>query len=259
MEYTDGKGTSMFEDTDMDVDMDVLTDLTDDEMEMGEQKSVIAVDIPDTEPAMEDMGMEDDMGMEGDMGDDMGDEDMGMEDDMVDDMGDEEEEIDVDVDVEGEMSIKPIQKLTGKLGQKLRDFADELESDDIKYVLNSIISAVDLDKLSMEDKDDITSRFEDDDEEYGMEDKMDIDVSDEEFEMGDDEMGMEDEGMDVDVEDEGDMLDMPEGYKSIRESVEKVIDKYVNPGNKKNHSKQFIQNIVEKVKKRKINKTTKTV
>ena len=40
------------------------------------------------------------------------------------------------------------QKYAGKLGQELRDLHDRMESDDIKYILNMIISAVDLDKLS---------------------------------------------------------------------------------------------------------------
>ncbi|MCK9416238.1 hypothetical protein M0Q97_06230 [Candidatus Dojkabacteria bacterium] len=56
--------------------------------------------------------------------------------------------------------IKSIQKLTGKLGQKLRDFDADLESEDIKFVLNSIISAVDITKISDEDKDDILNNFD---------------------------------------------------------------------------------------------------
>ena len=52
--------------------------------------------------------------------------------------------------------MKPIQKLTGKLGQKLRDLEEELGSaSDIKYVLNSIISLVDLDNLDEEDREDV--------------------------------------------------------------------------------------------------------
>ena len=43
-----------------------------------------------------------------------------------------------------------IQKFSGKLGQELRDQHDRLESDDIKYVLNMILSAINLDKLSDE-------------------------------------------------------------------------------------------------------------
>ncbi len=60
-----------------------------------------------------------------------------------------------------------VQKFAGKLGQELRDQQDRMESDDIKYVLNMIISAVDLDKLDFEDLEEIAKKFER--EEEGME------------------------------------------------------------------------------------------
>ena len=115
--------------------------------------------------------------------------------DVEDDMGDEEMDVDVDMDVEGgegeegeeDMAgfMKSIQKLTGKLGQKLRDVEEEMGSADIKYVINSIISAVELDNLDEEDKEDILDRFEDDEEsEYGDEESID------DIEMGDEEMEM---------------------------------------------------------------------
>jgi len=59
------------------------------------------------------------------------------------------------------------QKYAGKLGQELRDLHDRMESDDIKYILNMIISAVDLDKLSDEDIEEIGKKFERE-EEGGM-------------------------------------------------------------------------------------------
>jgi hypothetical protein len=58
-----------------------------------------------------------------------------------------------------------IQKYAGKLGQELRDQHEKLESDDIKYVLNMIISAVNLDNLDPDDRDDIGKKFNPDDEE----------------------------------------------------------------------------------------------
>lgn len=61
-----------------------------------------------------------------------------------------------------------IQKYAGKLGQQLRDEHERMESDDIKYVLNMIISAVDLDKLDDEDMDEIAKKFDRDDEEGGL-------------------------------------------------------------------------------------------
>ena len=53
-----------------------------------------------------------------------------------------------------------VQKFAGKLGQELRDQKSKMESDDIKYVLNMIISAVDLDKLDDEDIEEIGKKFE---------------------------------------------------------------------------------------------------
>lgn len=53
-----------------------------------------------------------------------------------------------------------VQKFSGKLGQELRDQKQKMESDDIKYVLNMIISAVDLTKLSDEDIEEIGKKFD---------------------------------------------------------------------------------------------------
>ena len=58
-----------------------------------------------------------------------------------------------------------VQKFAGKLGQELRDQQEKMESDDIKYVLNMIISAVDLEKLDLEDLEEIGKKFERDEEE----------------------------------------------------------------------------------------------
>ena len=137
-------------------------------------------------------GGDEEMDMDVDMEDEMGDEEMDMEDDMEDDMEGEEP------DMEGFM--KSIQKLTGKLGQKLRDVEEEMGSEDIKYVLNSIISAVELENLDDEDMEDIVARFEEDDEAaYGDEEEMDVDM-DIEDEMGDEEIDMEDDMGDEDME-----------------------------------------------------------
>ena len=65
------------------------------------------------------------------------------------------------------------QKFAGKLGQELRDLQDKMESDDIKYILNMIISAVDLDKLDDEDIEDIAKKFEREEDEMGGEEPID--------------------------------------------------------------------------------------
>lgn len=68
--------------------------------------------------------------------------------------------------------IKLIQKLTGKLGQKLRSAQEDMESDDIKYVINSVVSALNLDKLDSIDKEEILTQFEDEEDYEGEEPEM---------------------------------------------------------------------------------------
>jgi hypothetical protein len=63
--------------------------------------------------------------------------------------------------------MSEVQKYAGKLGQELRDLHDKMESDDIKYVLNMVISAVDLDKLDDDDIEEIGKKFEREEEETG--------------------------------------------------------------------------------------------
>ena len=71
-----------------------------------------------------------------------------------DDMDTLPEDMPEDDDDEKEIpALKSIQRLTGKLSQKIRAFDKEkgLDSQDIKYVMNSIISAMDLDNLDLQD------------------------------------------------------------------------------------------------------------
>ena len=121
-----------------------------------------------------------------------------------------EEEIDLDFDLEdteGEdednepISIKVIQKLTGKLAQKLRAYdeanqEEPMSSKDIKYVVNSILSAIDVEALDEEDKDDILGKLE------GIEDESEFGDDSE-----DDGLDMEDDGL----EDEEMGTELPEG------------------------------------------------
>jgi hypothetical protein len=125
-----------------------------------------------------------------------------------------------------EVSFKSIQKLTGKLTQKMREFDNEngLTSENIKYVINMVLSAADLSNLSEEDKEDILSKFESDEEMGDMEDMED---------MGDEEMP------DMGMEPEGEETVSPEAtemkhskYGAVLDSifgeskVDKVISKY---------------------------------
>ena len=111
-----------------------------------------------------------------------GDEDMSMGDEEMPtddmDMGDEEGTTEpVGDNNDDAVTFKLIQKLTGKLGQKLRvlnsNEEDEMSSKDIKYVINSILSALDLENLDEDDKEDIMNKFEgieaDEEEDFGNE------------------------------------------------------------------------------------------
>ena len=86
-----------------------------------------------------------------------------------------------------------IQKYAGKLGQELRDQQPKMESDDIKYVLNMIISAVDLDKLEEDDIEEIGKKFDRDEEEMGSEEMPTPDDEGPEMEPESDEVAPEDD------------------------------------------------------------------
>jgi hypothetical protein len=125
----------------------------------------------------------------------MGDETAPLPDDMggeegMDDMGGEHEE--------GGVTFKSIQKLTGKLGQKLRalnsDEENKMSSKDVKYVINSILSALDIDSLDDDDKEEIISKFDEMGDEEGDEDMSNDEMGGED--MGNDEMDGQDTGND---------------------------------------------------------------
>ena len=161
----------------------------------------------ETPPPAEPEGGEEPMGMEGDMPE--------MPSDEMPEGGPE----DADTDV----TFKSIQKLTGKLAQKIRDFQskgeEELSSKDAKYVVNSILSSL-ADNLEDDDKDDIIEKLE---SEEGGEDKM----------MGSEEMPdkgeeMPDEGMEMpDGEEEPSMKggEVGENYNMEGDINEKYLDK----------------------------------
>ena len=55
--------------------------------------------------------------------------------------------------------IKDIQRTTGKLGQQLRD-TEDLSSDMQKYVINSVLSALDLSRMDSNDKESVINKLE---------------------------------------------------------------------------------------------------
>ena len=110
------------------------------------------------------------------------------------DMGGEEE---LDIDVEEKpkekkvSDLKRIQILVGKLAQKIRSYEEEkeLSAQNVKYVINSILSAIDVDVLDEDDIEEIIGKLE-----GGNEDDEDgEDVSFEEEEIEGPSSEMEDE------------------------------------------------------------------
>ena len=189
-----------------------------------------AVPSPELPPSP-DMGAD----MSADMGADMGGEDMGGEDmnvDMNAEMGDEDVNVDMNAEMGGgqeeQVTFKTIQKLTGKLTQKIRvlDNEEGMTSENIKYVINMVLSSLELSNLSEEDKEDILSKFEEDTENLEGDDMGGEDFTD------DTEVEDIQADMDVPVEGGEDMTGMEPGNGAIMDSifkeskVDKVISKY---------------------------------
>ena len=116
-----------------------------------------------------------------------------------------------------------IQKFSGKLGQELRDQKSKMESDDIKYVLNMIISAVDLDKLEDEDIEEIGNKFDRDVEEDADSDVETPDVPE------DDEMAPSEPTGDEEL---GETMDRLESFLNMPAVQDEEVDlsKYSNLG-----------------------------
>ena len=187
-----------------------------------------AAEVPSAPPAVPSPDLPPSPSPEMDM--DMGD--MGME---------PEAEVDIDatMDVESpemgdgeQVTFKTIQKLTGKLTQKIRtlDTDQGMTSEDIKYVINMVLSSFDLNELSEEDREDILSKFEDETEDLGGDDMDGLDMTD--------DSEVEDIQADMDVPVEG--YEMEEGGYEMEgygngaiidsifgeSTVDKVISKY---------------------------------
>jgi hypothetical protein len=170
------------------------------------------MDVPAPELPADDMDV--DMDAEMDMDLPMGDEEVSMDAEVdAPDMGMEPE-----AGAEEEVDFKVIQKLTGKLGQKIRTMNDSvgMTSEDVKYVLNSILSALDLEKLDDEDREDVIAKIEEVETSYDSDEMdMDMDLS------GDEELGLD---LDMDMEEpaEGEMGEEFDGKDG------KVIGVYSN-------------------------------
>jgi hypothetical protein len=207
-----------------------------------------------------------------------GGEDMGIE-------GGEDMDIETDVEIEepsgdegDTVTFKTIQKLTGKLTQKIRtlDSQEGMTSEDIKYVINMVLSSLELSSLSEEDKEDIMSKFEEDEtEDFGQEDDMggedmtddsevediqaDMDVPVEGYEMGED---YEDSRYSEDYDEDYDSKRV-KGYSNNgaifdsifgESQVDKVISKYFEVS-KSEIREQKEKQVQKQVQKRTIVKT----
>lgn len=143
----------------------------------------------------------------------------------IDDMGGEDMEPETNVEGKPSDYMAEVQKFAGKLGQELRDQKEKMESDDIKYVLNMIISAVNLDQLEEEDIEDIAKKFERD-EDFGNEE-----VPAEEPEMGDEEeIPAEEPTSDEDIDEESSMDALEAFINTPIEAEEIDLSSYADLG-----------------------------
>ena len=143
----------------------------------------------------------------------------------------------------------------------MREYEDEMDSDMIKYVLNSVISAVDLDELDEEDREDVINRLEPElEDDYGMEDDFDVDADMGDGMDDDDDMGLEDEEDFSSDDDMGAAFDDMGLEESLKNRVNKTIKKYYSPSKKEKERKLFNESakkgyIKNQVNKSKIKKT----
>jgi hypothetical protein len=138
---------------------------TEEDTEEGGEEESTDFDFGDEEGGEEEEDTEEETGDEESTDFDFGDEEGGEE----EVTGDENDE---DLDLDSDDHIKSIQRLTGKLGQKLRD-TEDLSSDTMKWVTKSIISALDLGQMDGEDKKDIIRAIKKKDEE-GSDEELDF-------------------------------------------------------------------------------------
>jgi hypothetical protein len=196
----------------------------------AEPPAVPSPELPPSPDAGADMGADTGADMGADTGMEQGGEDMNV--DVNADMGGEDMNVDVNDEMGGgqeeQVTFKTIQKLTGKLTQKIRvlDNEEGMTSENIKYVINMVLSSLELNNLSEEDKEDILSKFEEDTENLGGDDMGGEDYTD------DTEVEDIQPDMDVPVEGGEDVTGMEPNNGAIMDSifkeskVDKVISKY---------------------------------
>ena len=158
-----GSGGSSEEDSDDDFNFDMDSE---EEMEGSDDDFNFDMDSEDSSEEDSDEDFNFDMDSEEeemedsdeDFNFDMDSEEGEMEGDDLD-LGGEELEDEGGVEYDGDDNIKKIQSTTGKLGQQLRD-TEDLSSDTQKWVIKSVVSALNLDKIDPSDKEDIVNSIE---------------------------------------------------------------------------------------------------
>lgn len=145
--------------------------------------------------------------------------DLGMDSEEMAPEGDIDMDVDTSMEVGGSdetVTFKSIQKLTGKLTQKIRTLESQegMTSEDIKYVINMVLSSFDLNELSEEDREDILSKFEDETEDLGGDDMDGEDLTD--------DSEVEDIQADMDIPMEGEMEEG--GYYGEEDMEEEGMD-----------------------------------
>ena len=204
-----------------------------------DEKTVIKVDAPAPPPVESPVEDEveadpfaDEEGMEGEedpFADEEGGEGMEGEEGMEDEEGDE--------------TTKKIQKYTGKVGQLLRD-KDEPDPELDKYVINSIVSAIDWEEIPDEDVEDIIAKIEGEDEEDGEGD---------EFATGDEEV------VDLDAEEGGDEDPFAddEGGEELAESEEDDEEEEEVKESRVFSKKQLMESFLKNTTKKSLKKVLK--
>ena len=205
------------------MDFDLGGDFEETEVSLGDEEEEVSFedeeegaeeDLTDFEDEeTEEVSFEDE---EEGLGDDFEEEEISFE----DEESGEEEEVSVEVEDEDETE-KEIQKLAGKLSQKLRD----LDGEDVeleKYAINMVISASHPEKMDMEDKEDIVDKLTDEPAEE--EEVVDVEASEVELEETYDEMEEEAKPDFLDLDKDGDTKEPMKDAAKDAEEMEEMVD-----------------------------------